>query len=61
MQKLQEEGRAEGRAEGKLEGRLEERTSIALDMLRDNEPIDKIIKYSHLTPERISELAQQIR
>ncbi|WP_074816144.1 hypothetical protein [Selenomonas ruminantium] len=57
MQNLQEEGRAEGR----LEGRLEERTSLALDMLRDKKPIEEIIKYSRLTPERIKELAKQIR
>lgn len=61
MQKLQDEGRAEGRAEGRLEGRLEERTSMAINMLRDNEPIDKIAKYSRLSPERIAELAEQIR
>ena len=57
MQKLQDEGRAEGRAEG----RLEEQTSLAISMLRDKEPIDKIIKYSRLSPERIAELAKQIR
>ena len=56
MQKLQDEGRAEGRAEG----RLEEQTSLAISMLRDQEPIDKIIKYSRLSPERIAELAKQI-
>lgn len=60
MQKLQDEGHAAGLAEGRLEGRLEERTSMALDMLRNNEPMEKIIKYSHLTPERINELAQKL-
>ena len=29
-------------------------------MLRDNEPMEKIIKYSHLTEKRIMELAQEI-
>ena len=57
MQKLQAEGHAAGLAEGRLEGRLEERTSLALNMLRDNEPLEKIVKYSHLTLERINELA----
>lgn len=61
MQKLQDEGRAEGRADGRAEGRLEEQTSLAISMLRDKEPIDKIIKYSLLSPERIAELAKQIR
>lgn len=60
MQTLQEEGRAEGRAEERLEGRLEERTSMAIDMLRDNKPMDEIIKYSRPSPERIAELAKQI-
>ncbi len=55
------EGRAEGRTEGRAEGLTEGRTETALDMLRDNEPIEKIIKYSHLPKERILELAQQIQ
>ena len=61
MQKLQAEGHAAGLAEGRLEGRLEERTSLALDMLRDKKPMDEIIKYSRLTPERIEELAHQLQ
>ena len=61
MQKLQAEGHAAGLAEGRLEGRLEERTSLALDMLRDKKPMEEIIKYSRLTPERIEELAQQLQ
>jgi hypothetical protein len=61
MQKLQAEGHAAGLAEGRLEGRLEERTSLALDMLRDKKPMEEIIKYSRLTPERVEELAKQIR
>ena len=61
MQKLQAEGHAAGLAEGRLEGRLEERTSLALDMLRDKKPMDEIIKYSRLTPEHIEELAHQLQ
>lgn len=61
MQKLQAEGHAAGLAEGRLEGRLEERTSMALNMLRDNMPLEIILKYTRLTPERIEELAKQIR
>ena len=48
------------RNESRTEGLDEARTTTALDMLRDNEPIEKIIKYSHLPLERIEELAQQI-
>ena len=50
------EGRAEGRVEGRVEGRNDERTAVALDMLADNEPIEKIVKYSHLPESRVLEL-----
>ena len=61
MQTLQDEGRAEGRAEGLATGRNEMATDTAIKMLRFNEPIEKIITYTNLSPERIAELAQQIR
>lgn len=38
----------------------EDRASTAIEMLRDNEPMDKIIKYSKLSQERIESLAKQI-
>lgn len=38
------------------EGRAEERLAIAKEMIKDNEPIEKIIKYSKLTKEEILEL-----
>jgi predicted transposase/invertase (TIGR01784 family) len=50
------EGRAEGRVEGRVEGRNDERTAVALDMLADNEPIEKIVKNSHLPESKILEL-----
>ena len=50
------EGLAEGRAEGRVEGRDDERTAVALDMLADNEPIEKIVKYSHLPESKVLEL-----
>ena len=34
----------------------DERTSVALDMLADNKPIEEIIKYSHLPKEKVLEL-----
>ncbi len=40
---------AEGKAEGKLEGKAE----VAIQMLKDNEPIDKISKFTGLSPEEI--------
>ena len=56
IQEAHDEGRAEGRAEGTREMAI----NTAIDMLRDNEPIEKIIKYSRLTEEQIRELASQI-
>lgn len=54
------EGRKEGHAEGLVEGRAEgvadERSAVALDMLADNEPIEKIVKYSHLPESKVLEL-----
>ena len=56
IQEAHDEGRAEGRAEGTREMAI----NTAIDMLRDDEPIEKIIKYSRLTEEQIRELASQI-
>lgn len=33
---------------------------IAKEMLKDNEPIEKIARYTHLTIEKIKELSKQI-
>ena len=46
--------RAEGLAEGLEQGRVE----MALDMLADNEPIEKIVKYSHLSEEKVLKLRE---
>jgi predicted transposase YdaD len=42
--------------EGREEGREEERIEIAKEMLKHNEPLEKIIKYSKLTKEEILRL-----
>lgn len=53
-------GRAEGRAEGRKEGRAEginsQRLDTARSMLKDGLPIDKIIRYTGLSQEEISNL-----
>ena len=41
---------------GTEQGRDDERTATALDVLTDNEPIEKIVKYSHLPKEKVLEL-----
>ena len=51
--KARAEGHAEGRAEGHAEGRDERNTEMALDMLADNKPIEEIVKYSHLSMEKV--------
>ncbi len=54
------EGRAEGLAEGKAEGELQAKRAIAIEMLKDNESDDKILKYSKLTHEDLVYLKKQI-
>ena len=44
--------------EGREEGREEERLEIAKEMIKDNEPIEKIMKYSKLTKQKILELTK---
>ena len=61
MCKIMQELMAEERIDWRNEGIDEANTRMAREMLRDNEPMDKIVKYSHLPRERIEELAQQIR
>ena len=51
-----EHEREEGRAEGRAEGEQSKAISIARMMKADGEPVEKIIKYSGLTAEEISNL-----
>ncbi|BAL82303.1 hypothetical protein SELR_05950 [Selenomonas ruminantium subsp. lactilytica TAM6421] len=48
------------KADGRIEGRNEMATDTALKMLSCNEPIEKIVTYTNLSPEKIAELAQQL-
>lgn len=58
--RAEEKGKAEGLKQGLEHGREQGRDNrnveIALDMLDDNEPIEKIVKYSHLPESKILEL-----
>lgn len=38
---------------GKEEGKMEERMNLAIEMLKDNEPIEKIMKYTKFSKEEI--------
>jgi hypothetical protein len=53
---LKVRARSEGKAEGLVDGRNERNVEMAFDMLADNEPIEKIVKYSHLSMEKVLEL-----
>ena len=50
------EGKTEGRTEGRAEGKQEEKLAIAKSMLADQEPIEKIIKWTSLSREEIESL-----
>ncbi len=51
-----EEGRKEGRKEGREKGRKEKKIEIAKKMIKENIPIDIIIKVTGLTKEEIEKL-----
>ena len=50
----------EGRQEGRIEGRQEERIEVAKDMLKDNEPMEKIIRYLRLDESTIIKLKTEL-
>ena len=54
------QGRAEGHAQGLAEGERKNQEQTALDMLRDNMDMQRIMKYTHLSAERIAELAKTL-
>ena len=58
---VERRGIKKGMALGLAEGREQMATDMAMDMLQDDEPIEKILKYSRLPLKRIQELAEQIR
>ena len=55
---LKVRARTEGKAEGLVEGEAKCFERVALDMLADNEPLEKIVKYSHLPMEKVLELRE---
>ena len=58
-EKGRKEGREEGREEGLKAGSERAYWTMALDMLRDSEPLDRIVKYSRLSAEKIAEIAKE--
>ena len=53
------DGLAEGREEGLAEGEAKKSRETALEMLKDGEPLTKIMKYSKLDKEDILLLAKE--
>ena len=56
----EKEGERRGEERGEKRGQEEARKSVAIEMLKDGEPIDKITKYSKLTEAAIRKLAQSM-
>ena len=54
-----EAGEAKGREEGLAEGEAKKSRETALEMLKDGEPLTKIMKYSKLAKEDILLLAKE--
>lgn len=50
------QSRLEGKAEGKAEGEVDKGRKVAVEMLMDNEPESKIIKYTGLSSDEIAEI-----
>jgi predicted transposase/invertase (TIGR01784 family) len=55
-----EEGIEEGIEQGIEQGTEPARTTIAITMLNDNQPIDTIIKYTGLSKEEIEQLTESV-
>jgi len=58
IRRYKKQGREEGRQEGREEGQLEKGISIALAMLGNGEPEDKILLYTGFSPEQLAEIRE---
>ncbi|MBF0236049.1 MAG: hypothetical protein HQK65_23895, partial [Desulfamplus sp.] len=54
------EGMEKGKTEGRIEGKVEGKREIAIEMIKEGEPIDKIRKYTDLTEEEIDQLKDSL-
>ena len=52
---------AQGLEKGLEQGRDRRNEEMALAMIADNEPIEKIVKYSHLSEEKVLELQKKAK
>jgi len=60
LEKGLQKGLEKGLQKGLQKGHDDERFAVALDMLKNNEPIEKIVKYSHLPENNILELQKSL-
>jgi predicted transposase YdaD len=52
-------GKIEGLKEGEKKGKIERNIEIACEMLKDNEGIEKIMKYTGLTEKEIQNIKRK--
>ena len=58
MKRGLEKGMEKGLEKGLQKGVEKRNTEVALDMLADNKPIEEIVRYSHLSKEKVLELRE---
>ena len=61
QEKIRRSEISEARDEGIIKGKTEEKNNIAINMLKDNMPIDVIMKYTSLTKKEINRLKKNIK
>ena len=60
VERVMKRERFEAKLEGKAEGKVEEQIKIAKEMIIDNEPMEKILKYTKIPLAEIQKLAKEI-
>ena len=53
-------GEKRGEKRGEMKGEVKKSESIAISMLENNEPIEKVLKYTQLPESRIRQLVEQL-
>ena len=60
VRNYEQRGKTEGLAEGLAKSKIEGKAEIAIKMLKDNEPLDKIIRFTGLSEDDIMQLKNKI-
>ena len=53
-------GEKRGEKRGEMKGEVKKSESIAISMLENNEPIEKVLKYTQIPESRIRQLVEQL-